>query len=91
MMPSVKMPLNRPERVTLAKILADMKDMIRHKRLDSALIITVKHPGVLMSVWLWLCVLRKDSNNRTGVSIMVIKTYDLSINAMHPRTIIGIC
>jgi len=45
---------SRAERVTLAKILADIKDAIRHKRLDSALIITVKHPRVLMSVWSWL-------------------------------------
>src|SRR6266446_2779900 len=55
MTPSVKMALlNRVERVTLAKIIAEMKDTIRHKRLDSALIIAVKHPRVLMSVWSWL-------------------------------------
>jgi hypothetical protein len=55
MTPSVKMALlNRAERVILAKILADIKDAFRHKRLDSALIITVKHPRVLMSVWSWL-------------------------------------
>ena len=55
MTPSVKMALlNRVERVTLAKIIAEMKDTIRHKRLDSALIIAVKHPRVLMSAWLSL-------------------------------------
>jgi glycosyltransferase involved in cell wall biosynthesis len=51
MTPSVKMAfLNRVERLAFAA----MKDAIRHKRLDSALMIGVKHPRVLMFVWLWL-------------------------------------
>jgi succinoglycan biosynthesis protein ExoO len=62
MTPSVKTALlDRAERVTSAKILADMKDTIRHKRLDSALIIVVKHPRVLMSVWSWFYTKAKTS------------------------------
>jgi succinoglycan biosynthesis protein ExoO len=62
MTPSVKMALlDRLDRLTMAKTFAAMKDVIRHKRLDSALIIGVKHPRVLMCVLSWLYTKAKTS------------------------------